>query len=126
MARSTPLLGRVETIRQSSANRLFRALDARMVCSGRLMWRISVFSVVIDADGHWVQLGLFGQSRLNLLLRLNAQADVRDVLSALESRLSHPDQNEGSVVVVTGAGDDAYALSTERGVSAHVMSTPAS
>ena len=90
------------------------------------MWRISVFSVVIDAHGHWVQLALFGPSRLNLLLRLDEQANVRDVLSALERRLSQPNPYEGSVVAVTGAGHDADAWSTERGVSAHVMCTPAS
>ncbi|PYQ98619.1 MAG: hypothetical protein DMF95_32825 [Acidobacteria bacterium] len=86
------------------------------------MWRISVFSVVIDADGHWVQLALFGPSRLNLLLRLHEHADVRDVLSALESRLSQPDPAEGSVVMVSGAGDDADAQSAERGISRHVHS----
>ncbi len=123
MTRSTAMSRQVETVRQSSANRLYRALDARMVCSGRSMWRISVFSVVIDADGHWVQLALFGPSRLNLLLRLNERADVRDVLSALESRLSQPNPDEGSVVIVTAAGDDADAVSTERGVAGHVMFT---
>jgi len=117
---------RVETIRQGSANRLYRALDAHMVCLGQSMWRISVFSVVLDADGHWVQLALLGPSRLNLLLRVTEQADVRDVLSALESRLAQPNPDEGSVVVVTGAGDDGDLLSTGRGVSAHVMCTPAS
>src|SRR5205809_5944646 len=122
MSRSTAMTRRVETIRQSSANRLYRALDARIVCSGGSMWRISVFSVVIDADGHWVQLALFGPSRLNLLLRLHEHADVRDVLSALESRLSQPDPAEGSVVMVSGAGDDADAQSAERGISRHVHS----
>ncbi len=120
------MLRRVETVRQSSANRLYHALDARIVCSGRSMWRISVFSVVIDADGHWVQIALFGPSRLNLLLRLNAQADARDVLAALESRLSQPIPDERSVVVVTGAGDDVDTLSRGRGASAHVVCTPAS
>ena len=110
-----------ETIRQSSANRLYRALDARMVSSGHSMWRISVFSVVLDADGRWVQLGLFGPSRLNLLLRLNTQADARDVLNALESRLSQPSPDEGSVVVVTSAGDDAGAQSVQRGAAAYIM-----
>jgi hypothetical protein len=90
------------------------------------MWRISVFSVVIDADGRWVQLALFGPSRLNLLLRLSEQADVRDVLSALEWRLSQPHPDEGSVVIVTAAGDEPDAQSTQRGVSTHVMCTPAS
>ena len=90
------------------------------------MWRISVFSVVMDADGRWVQLALFGPSRLNLLLRLNTQADARDVLNALESRLSQPSPDEGSVVVVTSAGDDAYAQPARRAVPAYVMCTPAS
>ena len=117
---------RVETIRQASANRLYRALDAHVVASGQTMWQISVFSVVIDADGHWVQLSLFGPSRLNLLLRVNEQAGVRDVLSALESRLSQPNPDEGSVVVVTGARDNRVALSARRGVSARVMCSPAS
>jgi hypothetical protein len=90
------------------------------------MWRISVFSVVIDADGRWVQIELSGPSRWSLLLRLNAQADVRDVLSAIESRLSQPYADDGSILFVTGAGDHVNALSTEQGVSAHVMCTPAS
>ena len=126
MARSIRTFRQVETIRESSANRLYRALDARMVSSGRSMWRVSVFSVVIDADGRWVQLALFGPSRLNLLLRLNKQADVRDVLNALESRLCQPNPDEGSVVVVTSAGDEADAPSTQRGFPAYIMCTPAS
>jgi hypothetical protein len=90
------------------------------------MWRISVFSVVIDADGRWVQLALFGPSRLNLLLRLNKQADVRDVMDALESRLSQPNPEEGSVVIVTSAGDEADGQFTQRDVPAYIMCTPAS
>jgi hypothetical protein len=116
----------VEAIRQPSANRLYHALDARIVCSGSSMWRVRVFSVVIDADGRWVQIALFGPSRLNLLLRLSAQADVHDVLSALESRLSRPNPDDGSVLVVTGAGDDPDVLSNRRRASADVMCTPAS
>ena len=86
-------------------------MDARMVCAGGSMWRVSVFSVVIDGDGLWVRVGLFGPSHLNLLLRLNAHADVHDVLTALESWLSQPDPDDGSVVVVTGAGCDEDGLS---------------
>ena len=89
-------------IQQSSSNLLFCALEARLVSSGRSKFRVSVFSVVIDAHGHWVQLELSGPSRSNhLLLRLDEQADVRDVLRALRWRLSQPNPYDGSVVAVT-------------------------
>ncbi len=71
------------------ARRVFDALDGSNLSVSGHQWLVEVFSVSVQAQQRWVQVGLSGDHHFMLTLRLNAGAGAQPALEALSSWLGH-------------------------------------
>lgn len=75
---------------RARCRRIFSALDGRDFIGADCRWRLNVFSVIQEATGLWLQLGLAGNSLILLTIRLAQNADTRQVLEALADQFGQP------------------------------------
>jgi hypothetical protein len=74
----------------SSPQTLFDAIDGKTLRVSDRVWRIEVFSVLMEAGTTWVQLALKGSPSHTLMLKLPPQAGLTHVTCLLASWLLQP------------------------------------
>jgi hypothetical protein len=87
---STADSGKPADGQELSAERMFDALDGRMITVGGQQWRLEVYSVC-DQDGwRWIQLSLEGEPHYALTMRLSLREGIKHVVLALSGWLANP------------------------------------
>jgi hypothetical protein len=79
--------------------RLFDALDGRQVTVSGRSWLLQVYGTCEGCGRRWVQLGLTGQTKHMLTLRLAPEDDVTRAVQALSSWLANP-SNKAQILSV--------------------------
>lgn len=88
-----PLVGHPHGQRLASyvpADRIFVALDGRDLTIAGGRWRIEVFSVSECEGCRWVQLGLFGEKRGMLTMKLSPSDGAGRVIMGISTWISEP------------------------------------
>jgi len=80
--------------------RLFDALDGRQVTVLGRSWLLHVYGTCEACGRRWVQLGLTGQTKHMLTLRLAPDDDVTRAVQALSSWLANPSSNKAQILSV--------------------------
>jgi hypothetical protein len=71
-----------------AAERLFEALDGRVIAGRGRQWLIEIYSVRREANATWFQLALHGETGYSILMRLAPDEGVKQATAVLSSWLS--------------------------------------
>jgi hypothetical protein len=94
---------------QELVGRWFRALDQRIIRTGRHEWRLVVTGICVQVDEIWIQLADASRDGASILLRVSAETPVDHAIGLLAR--SHSGDASVSPAVVTATSS---ALSRER------------
>jgi hypothetical protein len=84
---------------QVDPEQLFDALDGRQVTVSGHSWLLHVYGACEGCGLRWLQLGLTGQTKHMLTLRLAPEDDVMRAVQALSSWLANP-SNKAQILSV--------------------------
>jgi hypothetical protein len=83
-----------------SKDALHDRLDGEVVACGPATWRLEVYGIVEGDSQRWIQLGLEGFDRRNLLVKLAYRAGGEDVVTAVQHWLAGSERLHGDVLTV--------------------------
>ena len=83
-----------------SKDALHERLDGEVVACGPATWRMEVYGIVEGDSQRWIQLGLEGSDRRNLLVKLAYRASDTDVVSAIQHWLAGSERLQGDILTV--------------------------
>jgi hypothetical protein len=90
----------VNTSMPLSKDALHDRLDGEVVACGQETWRMEVYGIVEGDTQRWIQLGLQGFDRRNLLVKLAYRASDTDVVTAIQQWLAGSERLQGDVLTV--------------------------
>jgi hypothetical protein len=83
-----------------SKDALHDRLDGEVVACGLATWRIEVYGIVEGDSQRWIQLGLEGFDKRNLLVKLAYRADGADVVTAVQHWLAGSERLNGDILTI--------------------------